>query len=471
MGTLPRSWVSRRFHVFRSWLRVFIRWIRAIYRAPFQLDPTIVLTFTPAQLADKRRMELFRVTILSFLVFEIGLVAVFIFVRHVPVPFRLAELSQIPLGIACFAFSYGRYAQYATFVYAFGSLGSILLFTWTDPEGLNVRSILIYSLVALIILGSGLVIPPQRTLFVIALLMFIALANVWFEPIRSSIPSTVVAPRLLIFFALLFLYTFTAILTQIYVRSMQSSVSILARAYEHEQRLEAASEEFIHIASHELRTPLTPILLIGQRMEDVLQQQGEHSVLLPLTQELLSDARRMDDSIGVLLDSTQIHVGHFLVEREICDVAEVIRHAVTQQQRQWERLVTLSGVEHPIMGTVDRQRIWQLVSNLVNNACKYSPESTPVEVTVQIRRAESSQTGWLHLRVRDHGPGIPPEQRDRLFDRYYRGITAESRADQRREGLGLGLYICAAIAKAHDGTIRVESRAGDGSTFVVDLPL
>jgi signal transduction histidine kinase len=464
-------WISRVWCTLRAWSHAFVGWISAIYRAPFELDPALVLSSTPAQFAEKRRTEFFRVMVLSFLAFEIGIALFTVFLRHVPFSLRLAEISEIPLSILCFWLSYGRYARLAIYVYAFGSLGSILIFAWSDPEGLNIRTVLIYSLVALTFLGSGLVIPPHRIPLIIGLLMVIALGNVLIEPIRSPIPHTVVAPRLLIFLGLFFLYSFTAILTRLFVGSTQTGFAILARAYERERQLEAAAIEFIHIASHELRTPLTPILLIGQRMESLLEQPGEHPDLLPLTQEMLSDARRMNDSIGVLLDSTQIQVGHFAVDRETCDVAQVIRHAVMQQQRQWERSVTLSGAEEPIMGMVDQQRLWQLVSNLVGNACKYSPATTPVEVAILRWRAAPSRSEWLCLRVRDHGPGIPPEQRDRLFDRYYRGRSAGVPSGAHREGLGLGLYICAAIAKAHNGTIRVESLAGEGSTFIVDLPL
>ncbi|HEX4204699.1 MAG TPA: ATP-binding protein, partial [Ktedonobacteraceae bacterium] len=124
------------------------------------------------------------------------------------------------------------------------------------------------------------------------------------------------------------------------------------------------------------------------------------------------------------------------------------------------RIVVRGTVRTSLIG--DRDRLGQVFINLISNAIKYSPDAKTVEM--DLNASEETVT----IQVRDHGLGIPREQRDKIFDRFYRVTDPKQQAIH---GLGMGLYIVAEIVKRHGGTITVDSEVGKGSTFTVTLPL
>jgi two-component system OmpR family sensor kinase len=109
----------------------------------------------------------------------------------------------------------------------------------------------------------------------------------------------------------------------------------------------------------------------------------------------------------------------------------------------------------------DEMRLRQVVANLLANARTHTPAGTPVEVRI------GRSSDGASIQVEDHGPGVSPEERDRIFERFYRGDPSRSRASG---GAGLGLSIASAIVEAHGGRIRITSREGGGATFLVTLP-
>jgi len=122
-------------------------------------------------------------------------------------------------------------------------------------------------------------------------------------------------------------------------------------------------------------------------------------------------------------------------------------------------LVVRSAVQTSLIG--DRDRLGQVFINLISNAIKYSPDAETVEMDL------SASPEMVTIRVHDHGLGIPREQRDKIFERFYRAAGPKQRVIS---GLGMGLYIVAEIVKRHGGTITVDSEVGKGSTFTVTLP-
>jgi signal transduction histidine kinase len=130
-----------------------------------------------------------------------------------------------------------------------------------------------------------------------------------------------------------------------------------------------------------------------------------------------------------------------------------------QQSSPSHTIVVRGAVGTSLIG--DPDRLGQVFINLLSNAIKYSPDAETVEMDL------STSEDAVTVRVRDHGLGIPREQRDKIFDRFYRVTDLSQRAIP---GLGMGLYIVAEIIKHYGGTITVESAVGEGSTFTVTLP-
>lgn len=222
-------------------------------------------------------------------------------------------------------------------------------------------------------------------------------------------------------------------------------------------------DDFIAVASHELKTPLTTI-------------SGYVQLLLRRVRNPQPDLRRIEESLMViheevralsllledLLDASRIQMGTLDLRTAPCDLAECL-HAVLARLGPHERArVSVTMDDAPLAGVWERQKIEQVLTNLVSNALKYSPGGEPIGVTV--RRS----AGGVDLAVRDRGIGIHPDELHGLFERFHR--TREARATG-VPGTGLGLYICRGIITAHGGRIWAESSgASQGSTFRFTLP-
>jgi signal transduction histidine kinase len=160
----------------------------------------------------------------------------------------------------------------------------------------------------------------------------------------------------------------------------------------------------------------------------------------------------------------QVEAGRLKLEKDQVDVAELARETaeLVAASVQAKRIDLSVRADAPVVVHGDRQRLGQLLSNLVANAIKYTPEEGSVDVRVQRRN------GSCEIRVSDTGIGIPKSEREHLFERFYR---ASSATDRGITGTGLGLAISKAIAESHEGTIELADEDGPGAVFVVELPL
>jgi PAS domain S-box-containing protein len=223
-----------------------------------------------------------------------------------------------------------------------------------------------------------------------------------------------------------------------------------------------ARNTFLSSASHELRGPLSAMKL---RLETLLRAGSRPgSASIPSSaRELVDAAARQADKlvrlVNGLLDLSRITAGRLRLTVERMDLTDATRDVVARLRDEANGGLDI-GVDAPeaIWGCWDPMRIEQVIENLVSNAEKFG-KSRPVEVSV------SGSAGHAHLVVRDHGVGIAPEERDRLFQPFLAGGSA-----RRHGGLGMGLYVVDQIVRAHGGSIHVESQLGSGSTFDVELP-
>jgi signal transduction histidine kinase len=221
-------------------------------------------------------------------------------------------------------------------------------------------------------------------------------------------------------------------------------------------------DEFLSIASHELKTPLTPLSLKLQVLARLARKQEGSDFAAEVHQyalEMVKQVGRLDALVGELLDVSRIMGGRLTLSPERLDLSEVVQEVIERHHEQAERAqVPIFNLLEPAMGEWDRLRLEQVVTHLLANALKFG-EGHPVEVRTERIGAEAV------LQVRDQGIGISPEDQRRIFERFERA------AHRNYGGLGLGLYIARTIVEAMGGTIRVESARGEGSTFLVTLPL
>ena len=227
--------------------------------------------------------------------------------------------------------------------------------------------------------------------------------------------------------------------------------------------LDRLKDEFVALVSHELRTPLTSIrgyleLVLDGEAGEVTDEQRQFLGVVE------RNANRLLELVGDLLFLAQIEAGKLSLEVGAVDLAAVAAESVeTARPLAEDKEITLTLATSPLpLLAGDRARLAQLLDNLVSNAIKFTPEGGRVDV-----RASSSR-GNAILEVRDTGMGIPAEEQEHVFERFFRTTRATEQAIQ---GTGLGLAISKAIVHAHGGRITLASSDGEGATFRVTIPI
>lgn len=224
-------------------------------------------------------------------------------------------------------------------------------------------------------------------------------------------------------------------------------------------------DEFLSVASHELRTPLNAMQLHATRLEFMMREAASKSALpAGLLEGVMSISRqgtRLNDLIERLLDVSRLATGRLAIKPQAMDLVTVVGEMVATYQPEAERAGSVIHFDAPrsVPGHWDPLRIGQIVTNLLTNALKYGC-GKPIGVTVE------TEGEWARIIVSDQGIGIAREQWERIFDRFGRGTVPRDTA-----GLGLGLYIVDRLARIHGGCVRLESVVGQGSAFIVELPL
>ena len=242
------------------------------------------------------------------------------------------------------------------------------------------------------------------------------------------------------------------------------AVAVVAAAALSERRRAAlvARDEFLSIAAHELKTPITSVRgnaeLVLRRLDRGV---ADPERLRRNLQAIERESDRLARLVGQLLDVSRIEGGQLALERAPTDLAALVREVVARLQGASDRRIRLT-VPDEATGAVDGLRIEQVLTNLLTNAITYSQAENPIDVTLELDPDGRVAT----LRVRDRGPGVPPERRERLFERFYRAGGQDHAA-----GFGLGLYISRQIVALHRGTLGADFPEDGGTCMMVTLPL
>lgn len=243
--------------------------------------------------------------------------------------------------------------------------------------------------------------------------------------------------------------------------SYASDITSLVNKRKQVEELSKQKDEFIGVASHELKTPVTSIKGYTQILQMRFKQEGNAKAVELLTR-MDGQINKLAKLISDLLDATKIEGGKLQYHNAFFDFNDLVREIVEEMQQITHRhnIITKSGLTEKIYG--DRDRIGQVITNLISNAIKYSPEKKEILITTL------KDKNTITLCVQDFGIGIPKQKQFKIFDRFYRvsGVKEDT-----YPGMGLGLYISAEIIKRHKGSIYVKSVAGKGSTFWFTLPL
>jgi signal transduction histidine kinase len=239
------------------------------------------------------------------------------------------------------------------------------------------------------------------------------------------------------------------------------------RAYEAERatveelrRLSALRADFVSLVSHELRSPMAAVIgsakTLHQRWRELTPEQRESFLGL-----IEHETNRLAELVGDVLDTSRIESGSFSYTFGDVDVGELIQESAAAAESGQDEVTINANVRRPlppIRG--DRERLRQVITNLIDNAVKYSPAGSEVMVDA------FADNGRISVEVRDRGPGIAREHQTLIFEKFGR-VSGENA----KPGTGLGLFIARSIAQAHGGTLDVHSAPAEGATFALVLPV
>lgn len=224
-------------------------------------------------------------------------------------------------------------------------------------------------------------------------------------------------------------------------------------------------DEFLSIASHELKTPLTSMLLQTQHalhsIRNVSLAHFSIESLLKMLETVENQTKRLSRMINDLLNVSLITTGNLNIEKEKVNLNTMVGDVVEEFAKRLERdnIKVLFHEEDIVEGFWDKLRIEQAITNIISNAIRYG-RNNPIDITIKKYYSNAQ------IIVEDHGIGMNKNTQKKIFDLFERGVAQEN-----YKGLGVGLYITRQIIDAHGGTIKVISKEGKGSTFILILPL
>jgi signal transduction histidine kinase len=235
---------------------------------------------------------------------------------------------------------------------------------------------------------------------------------------------------------------------------------LIARAVTRELAVSRLQSDFVSAVSHEFRTPLTTLCLLTEQLADGrIASPGDRTEYYGV---LARESQRLRRLVEGLLNFGRMEAGAAQYRFETIDPAELVRQVTAEFGRDGEgRPIEVHAKADAPLVRADRAALACAVWNLLDNAVKYSPECSAIQVDVE------GEAGRAAIRVRDHGQGIPPGERQRIFDKFVRGAAA---AQAGARGVGVGLAMVSHIVSAHKGEIRLESNPGEGSSFTLLLP-
>jgi len=235
----------------------------------------------------------------------------------------------------------------------------------------------------------------------------------------------------------------------------------LQESNEQLRKLEELRDNLVHMVVHDMRTPLTAIYGFLRTLEilegESLSDQGREFV-----QTALASTEDLVEMVSSLLDVSKMEAGEMKLSPTQCELLTIAREALAKvEPLKGDRQLMLSGTDEPVTVMADAELIARVFQNLLGNALKFTPDDGRVTVSIE------PSADAVRVLVQDTGPGIAPEYRERIFEKFFQ---VENPANRQRYSTGLGLTFCRLAVEAHGGQVGVDSEEGRGSTFWFTLP-
>lgn len=246
---------------------------------------------------------------------------------------------------------------------------------------------------------------------------------------------------------------------QFFIGVISMTFLILSSSNAEKRNLEQAKEDFLALATHELKTPITSIKAYTDISHKALVKRGD-SKNAEIVGRMKNQIDKLSKLISDLLDISRIDEQKLRIEQSYFDFNELILEVVDQMQTITEKNVLITKLQRTKTLYADRDRMGQVMINLIGNAIKFSPKKSEIFITTRV------ENGKMIFCVKDRGIGIPKHELSKVFEKTFRGSEKET-----YPGLGLGLYISKEIIKRHQGDIWATSKKNEGSTFCFSIPI
>jgi signal transduction histidine kinase len=481
--------LGRRVHVRRR-----MAFLRAVFTEPFLPLPADLLALPLDQLEARRRAGLLQLILYSIIAGLCLLVIPVALITNTDTVFFITLLSELVLTCLCLVVSVVWGATAAGIFFVFGSLMLGLSFTLFNPQGLDIRSLLLYALLAVVALIAGLVLPMWVIWVAAVVLIGATISGLLLSPLAPDLGHLSGGPLTFRLGALVLLVAnqaLAAVLGWMYARTARANIAGARRAIERERELTALKDQFLIAANHELRTPI----MTWYNNIEILNLLGDKATTEQrdrLLTRALTSGKAVLRLLATVLDTGAIQSGPPQINAQPIALERVVRSVVETFD---PRLVGEPGLEDiasqsrninietpsDLWVMADEDRLRQVLINLLTNALKYSDASTPIDISARAlafrgraRRSAASAASNasssgptmpdVEVSVRDYGLGVPSRDMSKLFQRFVR-LERDIAGPVR--GTGVGLYLCRVLVEAMGGRIWVDSsgKAGEGSTF------
>ena len=247
-------------------------------------------------------------------------------------------------------------------------------------------------------------------------------------------------------------------------QQMQKRLASLGEEKEQLQELLRLREELEAMVVHDLRNPLNTIMMVLSLLERVKDQVNDPEGFMHLAKLANGAAQRMNQLITTLLDIARLEAGKLVLNIKEFDLSSLLEHVIEMEQPMVTKSVKMVHQTPPgMMVKADRDVLGRVIANLLDNALKFAPPSSQIEITAQLLDNQA-----VCINVTDDGPGVPPEERERIFEKF---TQVKDAAHEKRGGTGLGLTFCRMAVEAHGGSIQVNAGpSGAGSCFSLQIP-
>ena len=244
-------------------------------------------------------------------------------------------------------------------------------------------------------------------------------------------------------------------------QELAEKVTALARANQELQTLDQTRSEFVSLVSHQIRAPLTNMRGAVNQMQ--VGCGNINSTCANMFTILEQQVVRLDRLVVNILNAAQIEAERLIVQLEPISVLPLVNLVLEQTiVLSTERVIQIPTKPGIPMVHADRDRLAEALTNLLDNADKYSPADTPIEIDLRANQKE------VVVSIRDEGPGLPQEDLERVFEKFYRADSSDS---QSAYGYGLGLYVCRSLVEAQGGRVWAENHPSGGAIFSISLPI